>query len=108
MQNIYVIFSLLVQGAYSPERCQGIEIVDPALFYPVPWIKAAFLMDEKKTLPEWKEFFAEAYSVDFYRSSMKSDRRRVLKPQYYGAKKPAFSYLGPEFCPMSFHSETTF
>ena len=28
--------------------------------------------------------------------------------KYYGRKIPAYAYLGPKYCPMSFYSENTF
>ena len=100
-------FHISVGGAYSPERCQGYELVDPKYFFPFPWLQANELSESSKTLDEWEEFFSEAFSVDFFRSSM-GNTRKVMRPQYYGKRRPAYSYLGPKFCPLSFFSERTF
>ena len=103
---IYDIYFLSVGGAYSPEHCQGYEVVDSTHFFPVPWIKGNELTVNRK-LDEWAQFFKDAYSVDFYSSSVKNTWK-ILRPEYYGGKKPAYAYLGPKFCPWSFSSERTF
>ena len=98
---------LSVGGAFSVDRCQNNEIVEPDNFFPISWLEASVLIEAKRTLKEWQEFFANAKSVDFFRSSM-GNKRKVLRPQFYGARKPAYSYLGPNFCPLSYYSEKTF
>ena len=103
----YIFISILVGGAYSVDRCQGYEVVDTKYFFPLPWLEANNLSDATKSLSEWEEFFSEAFSVDFFRTSM-GNKRKVMRPQYYGVRKPAYSYLGPKFCPLSFFSERTF
>ena len=102
-----ILFYFTVGGAYSPDRCNGYELVDPKYFFPVPWLQANQLFEANRSLAEWEEFFSEAYSVDFFRTSM-GNKKKVLRPKYYGFKKPAYSYLGPKFCPLSFFSERTF
>ena len=104
---ISFFFFFTVGGAYSPDRCKGYELVDPKYFFPVPWLQANQLFEANRSLAEWEEFFSEAYSVDFFRTSM-GNKKKVMRPKYYGFKKPAYSYLGPKFCPLSFFSERTF
>lgn len=56
---------------------------------------------------EWDNFFLDSFSVDFFHSSSKSSVK-VLKPRYYGQKAPAYAYLAPKYCPVSFGSSKTF
>ena len=100
-----------VGGAYSPERCQDqmghqYEVVAPTNFFPIPWLESARFND-KKSMADWENIFKDAYSVDFYRSSM-GNNRKILPPRYYGAKKPPYSYLGPKYCPLSFFADRSF
>ena len=56
---------------------------------------------------EWKDTIKDSYSIDFFRSSS-NNTTPILKRKYYGRKIPAYAFLGPEFCPLSFFSEKTF
>jgi hypothetical protein len=98
---------LAAGGSYSAEKCQGNEVVDPKYFFPVSWIRANDLMEKKRKIEEWREVFKEAYSVDFYQSSVRN-YHKVQRPQFYGADKPAYSYLAPNFCPLSYFSQRLF
>jgi len=64
-----------VGGAYSPDRCKGYELVDPKYFFPVPWLQANQLFEANRSLAEWEEFFSDAYSVDFFRTSMGNKKK---------------------------------
>ena len=81
--------------------------MNPKNFFPVPWLEANKLSEDKNTLEFWADFFKESYSLDFFRTSV-GNKRKVLKNQYYGKRKPAYSYLGPTFCPTAFNSERIF
>ena len=102
-------FLISAGGAYNPSRCQGLEVVDSKYFFPFPWTKASDITTQRKSLEEWKDFFKEAYSADFFASSvMGSKITRVQRAQFYGRKKPAFLYLGPKYCPTSYFSAKLF
>lgn len=96
-----------VGGLYTAEKCDGIRILPSVTFYPVAWTGGNSLFQSNRTPGEWMEFFANSYSVDFYQSSL-VQRKKVMKPDKYGAKLPAYAALGPRFCPLSFNSQKMF
>ena len=67
------------------------------------------MINQRKSLEEWEDFFKDAYSADFFASSvMGSSKTRVQRAQFYGRQKPAFLYLGPKYCPTSYFSAELF
>ena len=94
-------------GAYNPDRCEGLEVVNPKLFFPYAWLEAAEICVARKTVGEWEQFLGNSISVDTFSSSMKNSQK-ILKPQYYGLKKPLYSYIAPKYCPMSYFSAKVF
>ena len=75
-------------------------------FFPFSWLEANFA-SAKHSAEEWQTIFADSFSVDFFRSTLRN-AMPVLRSNYYGATMPAYSYLGPKFCPLSYFSEKTF
>ena len=65
------------------------------------------LTDKRLSLENWEDFFKNAYSVDFFSSSM-GNKQRVLRSQFYGKEKPAYNYLAPKYCPTSYFSAKVF
>ncbi len=103
--NYFTLF--LVGGAFAKEKCHGWEIVDPKYFFPLPWTHGNEFYGTKYSLDFWKEVTASAFSIDNYASST-GNTRKILRPKYYGASRPLYSYLGPKFCPSSYFSDKTF
>ena len=91
----------------SEDKCQGIHVIEPYNFFPIPWQVGLHLLTPPRTEKEWKNTFRKSYSVDFYRSSL-GITRSIMKPKFYGSKLPAYAYLGPKYCPLSFYSEKFF
>ena len=107
--NFYQYLLISEGGAYNPSRCQGLEVVDSKYFFPFPWTKASDMITQRKSLKEWEEIFKDAYSADFFASSVTgSSKTRVQRAQFYGRQKPAFLYLGPKYCPTSYFSAKLF
>ena len=71
------------------------------------WMEATEMASPKKSAKEWEEVVRDSYSIDFFRSSS-NNTTPILKLKYYGRKIPAYAYLGPKYCPLSFYSENTF
>ena len=92
---------------YDPTRCPNIRIIHPKYIYPIPWQLGTTLFEAERTKEEWLEFFSEAYSVDFYQSSLENSQK-ILRPKYYGNKLPAYAVLAPIYCPLSLFSEKMF
>jgi hypothetical protein len=93
---------------YGRNRCSGMTVVEPRLFYPYNWFLAHELTQTQLD-DFWEEKFKKSYVVHFYGSS--SDKHGVtkyLRPNNYGRKKPAYAYIGPSECPMSFYSTRPF
>jgi len=97
----------ITEDRFNPEKCRGVTVSHPKLTYPVPWFEAALLWTPRRSNKEWKEFFSSAVSIHFYFSSV-SNKERCHRPQQYGKMKPAYAYLGPKYCPLSFWSEKEF
>ena len=100
-------FFISAGGAYNPDRCEGLEVVNPKLFFPYAWLEAADICVARKTVGEWEQFLENSISVDTFSSSMKNSQK-ILKPQYYGLKKPMYSYIAPKYCPTSYFSAKVF
>ena len=67
------------------------------------------MINQRKSLEEWEDFFKDAYSADFFASSGATlSNIRVQRAQFYGRQKPAFLYLGPKYCPTSYFSAKLF
>ena len=96
-----------VGGRYSVENCQGIRILESYHFFPMSWMEATEMATNSKSEIEWKDIIKDSYSIDFFRSSS-NNTTPILKRKYYGRKIPAYAFLGPNFCPLSFYSENTF
>ena len=107
--HIYKMFAIFsVGGIFSPRKCQGIQLVHPKTFYPFDWAFGSSL-NNHETAEFWRDKFKDSYSVDFYStSSNQPGHIRIMKPRFYGAKMPAYAYLGPKFCPVAFESEKLF
>ena len=107
--HLIIYFLISAGGAYNPSRCQGLEVVDPKYFFPIPWVESTDMIIQRKSLQEWEDFFKDAYSADFFASSGASlSNMRVQRAQFYGRQKPAFLYLGPKYCPTSYFSAKLF
>ena len=91
---------------HSRRHCSGMEVLQPQSFYPVDWAHAAYLNGNHND-GHWKKLFEKSYVVHFYGSSSRSTVR-FLPPSNYGERKPAYSKLGPEHCPVSFYSMRPF
>lgn len=59
-------------------------------------------------MAEWEEIFSESYSVDFFSSSSGAHKLKARGPEYYGNNVPAYTMLGPRFCPVAFGSQKVF
>ena len=105
--EIIDIHLLLAGGRYSVENCHGIHVLQPFNFYPMSWTEATELFVKRRSEQEWENILDNSYSIDFYRTSS-NNTTPITKPKYYGKKIPAYSYLGPKYCPLSFYSEITF
>ena len=101
------LFFLLVGGRYSVEKCQGAHILQPFHFFPMSWMEASDLVIGKHTKSDWKKILEKSFSIDFFRTSS-NNTLSIMKPKYYGSKLPAYAYLGPKHCPLSFNSEMLF
>ena len=64
------------------------------------------LWTPRRTEGEWARFFAETVSVHFYFSSVSNQEKCF--PGTYGEEEPAYAYLGPRYCPISYWSEDEF
>ena len=104
--NSYQSYFLLAGGRYSKENCQGVRILESFNFFPLSWYQADVLK-QANTADAWKKVFERSYSVDFYNTSG-GKYFKVMKPKFYGGKLPAYAYLGPKYCPLSFSSEKLF
>ena len=91
----------------SGDKCQGIHVIEPYHFFPIPWFAGLHLLTPPRTVKEWQKTFENSYSVDFYRSSLEI-KKNIMKPKFYGGKLPAYAYLAPRYCPLSLHSEKFF
>jgi hypothetical protein len=105
LQQLYSF--VLVGGSYDPANCPNVRIVHPKFIFPVPWQIGTTLYETERTAKEWLELFAEAYSVDFFQSSL-GNYQKIMRPKYYGKKLPAYATLGPIYCPLSYFSEKMF
>ena len=94
---------------YNRKYCSGMAVLRPRLFYPLDWFGAADLWT-KHLDSYWESLFNQSYVVHFYESSTKNlgMKAKVLRPNMYGREKPAFAFLGPKECPISFFSERPF
>lgn len=92
---------------FNLETCQGFQVSHPKYTYPVAWFEAALLWTPRRTNKEWKQMFSSTVSIHFYFSSV-SNKERCHQPHKYGKMKPAYAYLGPKYCPLSFWSEQEF
>ena len=94
---------------YSRNRCSGIELFEPWLFYPVDWFHSTILNKNHMLVDSyWEEKFKNSVAVHFYGSLVRNDNDKVMRPKNYGKKKPAMAYIGPKACPLSFFSTTPF
>ena len=94
---------------YSRGRCSGMQLVEPWLFYPIDWFHSSILgKNHKFGDSHWREKFEHSVGVHFYGSLVRNDNDKVLRPRYYGKKKPAMAYIGPIACPKSFFSTSPF
>ena len=91
---------------YGRKRCNGLAVVEPRLFYPFDWFNAGG-MTNKQLNTFWDERFQKSYVAHFYGTSSKSSPK-ILRPNSYGKGKPAYAYLGPTYCPVSFFSTRPF
>ena len=107
MHNVTQHSYLKAGGRYSAEKCQGIHILESYYFFPMSWMEATDMAIEKISAKEWEIIVKDSYSIDFYRSSS-NNTTPIRKLKYYGRKIPAYAYLGPKYCPLSFYSENTF
>lgn len=98
---------MVVGGRYSAENCQGINILKPNSFFPMSWMEATDLVEAKRSPDDWDVVLQNSYSIDFYRSSS-NNTTPITSRKYYGKKIPAYSHLGPKYCPLSFSSDRTF
>ena len=103
----YKFFFFLAGGRYSIENCQGIHILESQNFFPMSWMEATDMATQSRSAKEWQEVVKDSYSIDFFRSSS-NNTTPIRKLKYYGKKIPAYAYLGPKYCPLSFYSENTF
>ena len=91
---------------HGRQRCNGFAVVEPRLFYPFDWFNAGG-MTNKQLNTFWDERFKKSYVAHFYGTSSKSSPK-ILRPNNYGKAKPAYAYLGPTHCPVSFFSTRPF
>ena len=93
----------------SRNRCSGMKLVEPWLFYPVDWFHSTVL-DNSHMFDDryWEEKFKNSVAIHFYGSLVRHDNDKVLRPRLYGKKKPAMAYIGPKSCPLSFFSTSPF
>ena len=89
------------------KKCQGAVVLQPYYFFPMSWMEAADLSTPTHSKNGWKKVFENSFSVDFFRTSG-NNTQPIMKPKYYGRKLPAYAYLGPDYCPLSFNSEILF
>ena len=99
--------TFIVGGWYTPERCQGIHVMDSKTFFPMSWYEASQLSRPIMSAEEWREFLVDSYSIDFYHSSGQN-HVNIMQPKFYGKKLPAYAYLAPTYCPVSYYSEVLF
>ena len=92
---------------HSRKHCSGMAVIEPRSFYAVNWFFAGVLFDKRQE-DYWAALFNKSYVVHFYGSSSRTIHKRVLRPNQYGRDKPAYAFLGPDHCPVSFYSARPF
>lgn len=97
---------MLTPKNFNPERCGGITVLPPKELYPVSWFYSLHL-HKKMSDESWRQMFEDAYTVHFYHTSGSTDHK-IMKPKYYGQDRPAWLYLGINYCPVSFDSVRLF
>lgn len=101
----------LTEERFSSDSCDGVSVVSDKSFYPVSWLQKSLLW-EGRTKKDWDKMFDGSYSVHFYHGSSNlhtgENSWKIKRPQYYGARKPAYLSLALEHCPVSFYSQPAF
>jgi len=98
--------SVTVGGQFTAAKCEGIRLLPAESFYPFAWTNAVEMFNGRKP-EEWRRVFKDTFSIDFFASSLKA-KLKIMRPKFYGAKVPAYAYIAPLHCPISFHSEKLF
>ena len=99
----------MTKERFNDENCQGVSVLDSQSFYPIGWRQHEQLYD-RKTKSDWYKIFKESYAVHFYHSSPKRDplNLNIMRPKYYGARKPAYLVLALDHCPVAYWSKEYF
>ena len=100
----------MTRERFSPEKCNGISVLDYKAFFPFGWMNQANLYEPKQKKSEWYSHFKDSYAVHFYHSSSQSvgSPRSIKQPKFYGARKPAYLVLALDHCPLSYWSKKLF
>ena len=95
----------MTKERFNSERCGGVSVLDSQAFYPIGWRQQEKLYDHK-TRSDWYQIFQESYAVHFFQSSPKRHplNENIMRPKYYGARKPAYLVLALDHCPVAYWS----
>ena len=99
-------------NSHEMRNCSGMTVAESKLFFPYGWFDHVEMAENKPNC-YWEEKFKTSLAVTYYGSSSRgashgSGFPSVLRPNNYGRKKPALTYLGPKECPLSFFSARPF
>ena len=93
---------------YTRENCQGMEVLSPDSFFPVPWYEASTLWSLRQSTEDWENQFKNSYTVHFYQSSWRHDEE-IQRPEFYDESLyPSYVPLALKHCPLSYYSDDTF
>ena len=99
--------SVIDSARFNPSTCGGITVLPQATFYPVGWFAYNTLYSDMRSDEGWAEQFKHSTAVHMYFSSKRASKK-ILRPKFYGADRPAYLYLALNNCPASFYSERDF
>ena len=99
--------ALIDSARFTPASCGGVTVLPQAAFYPVGWFAYNTLYSDLKEDEDWAGRFRHSTAVHMYFSSKKASKR-ILRPRFYGAARPAYLYLAINNCPASYFSERDF
>ena len=99
----------MTKERFNQEWCGGISVLEYNSFYPFGWMQHERLLD-RKTKQELYDILQQSYGVHFFHSSPKprAADRSIMKPKYYGARKPAYLVLAVDHCPVAVWSKKFF
>lgn len=96
---------------FSSEHCSGVSVLSDKSFFPVSWLQKNKLW-EGRTKKDWYSFLDESYAVHFYHGSSiqgsNGEYSRIMRPKYYGARKPVYLTLALDHCPVAYYSQLLF